>query len=300
MQREKATHHIATLCRVLDVSLSGYYAWRDRPPSARVQADEALLEQIGEIHAYSRQTYGAPRIHAELRARGVRCGRKRVARLMLQAGLTGAQRRHYHGTTRQHREALAAPDLVQRDFTAAGPDQLWVADITYVPTGEGWLYLATVLDAWSRRIVGWAMGDTLRTELVVEALNMTVWNRRPAAGVIHHSDRGAQYTSVAFSRRCREAGVAPSTGSVGDAYDNALAEAFFASLKTELLMRSTFATRTAARLALFDYIEGFYNSHRRHSALGYLSPAEFERRWWQQVAVRQGRVREEMLSTAGG
>jgi len=300
VQQEKATHHITTLCRVFGVSLSGYYAWRDRPPSAWVQADEALLEQIGEIHAHSRQTYGAPRIHAELRARGVRCGRKRVARLMLQAGLTGAQRRHYHGTTRQDREALAAPDLVQRDFTASGPDQLWVADITYVPTGEGWLYLATVLDAWSRRIVGWAMGDTLRTELVVEALNMTVWNRRPADGVIHHSDRGAQYTSLAFSRRCREAGVVPSMGSVGDAYDNALAEAFFASLKTELLMRSTFATRAAARLALFDYIEGFYNSHRRHSALGYLSPAEFERRWWQQLEVRRGRVQEEMLSAAGG
>jgi len=144
------------------------------------------------------------------------------------------------------------------------------------------------------------MGDTLRSALVVDALNMAVWNRRPAAEVVHHSDRAVLYTSLAFSRRCREAGVAPSTGSVGDAYDNALAEAFFASLKTELLMRSTFATRAAARLALFDYIEGFYNSHRRHSALGYLSPAEFERRWWQQVAVRQGRVREEMLSTAGG
>jgi putative transposase len=199
---------------------------------------------------------------------------------MRQAGLAGAQRRRYRGTTRQNPEAVAAPDLVQRDFTAAAPDQLWVADLTYVATGEGWLYLATVLDAWSRRIVGWAMGDTLRTDLVVEALNMAVWNRRPAAGVVHHSDRGAQYTSLTFSRRCQEAGVAPSMGSVGDAYDNALAEAFFATLEVELLMRHTFATRKAARLALFDYIEGFYNSHRRHSTLGYLAPAEFERRWW--------------------
>jgi putative transposase len=229
----------------------------------------------------------------------MRCARKRVARLMRQAGLAGAQRRRYRGTTRQDRAAIAAPDLVQRDFTAFGPDQLWVADITYVPTGEGWLYLATVLDAWSRRIVGWAMGDTLRTELVVDALDMAVWNRRPA-GVVHHSDRGAQYTSVTFSRRCAEASVVPSMGSIGDAYDNALAEAFFATLETELLMRQTFATRKAARLALFDYIEAFYNSHRRHSALGYLSPAEFERQRGQRLEVHQERVREEMLSAAAG
>jgi len=300
MQQERAAHHIATLGRVLDVSLSGFYAWCDRPPSARAQADQRLLARIHTIHEESRGTYGAPRIHAELRAQGIRCGRKRVARLMREAALVGAQRRRYRGTTRQEREASVAPDLVKGDFTASAPDQLWVADITYVPTAEGWLYLATVLDAWSRRIVGWAMADTLRTELVVDALNMAVWNRRPAVGVVHHSDRGAQYTSVAFSRRCRDAGVAPSMGSVGDAYDNALVEAFFASLKTELLTRHTFATRKAARLALFDYIEGFYNSRRRHSALGYLSPAEFERRWWQQPEIVRGGVREESLSAAGG
>jgi len=290
---------IAALCRVLGVSPSGYYAWSERPPSARAQADDILLEQIRAIHARSRGTYGARRIRVELRAQGMRCARKRVARLMRQAGLAGAQRRRYRGTTRQDRTAIAAPDLVQRDFTAFGPDQLWVADITYVPTGEGWLYLATVLDAWSRRIVGWAMGDTLRTELVVDALDMAVWNRRPA-GVVHHSDRGAQYTSVTFSRRCAEASVVPSMGSIGDAYDNALAEAFFATLETELLMRQTFATRKAARLALFDYIEAFYNSHRRHSALGYLSPAEFERQRGQRLEVHQERVREEMLSAAAG
>ena len=290
---------IAALCRVLGVSPSGYYAWSERPPSARAQADDILLEQIRAIHARSRGTYGARRIRVELRAQGMRCARKRVARLMRQAGLAGAQRRRYRGTTRQDRTAIAAPDLVQRDFTAFGPDQLWVGDITYVPTGEGWLYLATVLDAWSRRIVGWAMGDTLRTELVVDALDMAVWNRRPA-GVVHHSDRGAQYTSVTFSRRCAEASVVPSMGSIGDAYDNALAEAFFATLETELLMRQTFATRKAARLALFDYIEAFYNSHRRHSALGYLSPAEFERQRGQRLEVHQERVREEMLSAAAG
>jgi putative transposase len=300
MQQEKATHHIATLCRVLGVSPSGYYAWCDRPLSARAQADQVLLVQIRAIYERSRGIYGAPRIHAELQAQGVRCGRKRVARLMRDADLAGAQRRRYWGTTRQDRRAVAAPDLVQRDFTASGPDQLWVADMTYVATGEGWLYLATVLDAWSRRIVGWAMGDTLRTDLVVDALNMAVWNRRPAAGVVHHSDRGAQYTSLAFSRRCREAGIAPSMGSIGDAYDNALAEAFFATLETELLMRHTFTTRKAARLALFDFIEGFYNSHRRHSALEYLSPAEFERREWQHHEVVRGHVQKETVSEAAG
>ena len=220
---------IAALCRVLGVSPSGYYAWSERPSSARAQADEILLGQIRAIHARSRGTYGARRIRVELRAQGMRCARKRVARLMRQAGLAGAQRRRYRGTTRQDRTAIAAPDLVQRDFTAFGPDQLWVADITYVPTGEGWLYLATVLDAWSRRIVGWAMGDTLRTELVVDALDMAVWNRRPA-GVVHHSDRGAQYTSVTFSRRCAEASVVPSMGSIGDAYDKEWA-AYYTSFR---------------------------------------------------------------------
>jgi transposase InsO family protein len=300
VRQEKAMFPIATQCRVLGVSPSGYYAWIERPPSARAQADAVLLEQIRAIHAWSRGTYGARRIRIELREQGIRCARKRVVRLMREAGLSGAQRRRYRGTTRQAREALAAPDLVKRDFTASRANQLWVADVTYVRTGEGWLYLATVLDAWSRRIVGWAMGETLRTQLVVEALNMAVWNRRPIAGVVHHSDRGAQYTSVTFSRRCEEAGVLPSMGSVGDAYDNALAEAFFATLEIELLMQHTFATRKAARLALFDFIEGFYNSHRRHSALGYLSPAEFERRQWQRPEVVRGRVREQMLSEAGG
>ncbi len=300
MLQEKAAHHVATLGRVLGVSPSGYYAWCARSPSARAQTDQVLLAQIRVSHEQSRGTYGAPRIHAELQAQSIRCGRKRIARLMRAADLVGAQRRRYRGTTRQDREAAAAPDLVKRDFTASAPDQLWVADVTYVPTGEGWLYLATVLEAWSRRIVGWAMADKLRTELVVEALNMAVGNRRPTVGVVHHSDRGAQYTSLAFSRRCKDAGVLPSMGSIGDAYDNALAEAFFASLETELLMRHTFATRKAARLALFDYIEAFYNPHRRHSALGYLSPAEFERRWWQRDEIVQGHDREEMVSEAGG
>jgi len=300
VEQERANHRIATLCRVLGVSPSGYYAWCKRSRSAQAQADERLLSQIQDIHQRSRGTYGTPRVHAELRARGIRCGRKRVARLMGRAGLAGAHRRRYRTTTRQDPRAAAAPDLVKRDFTASGPDQLWVADMTYVTTGEGWLYLATVLDAWSRRVVGWAMGDRLGTELVVDALNMAVWNRRPAMGLVHHSDRGAQYASLAFTKRCRDAGIATSMGSVGDAYDNALAEAFFATLETELLMRHSFATRKAARLALFDFIEAFYNLHRRHSALGYLSPAEFEGREWQRVEVGDEREQLQELSAAGG
>jgi putative transposase len=300
VEQEKANHHVATLCRVLGVSPSGYYAWCKRSQSARAQADERLLSQIQTIHQRSRSTYGAPRVHAELRARGIRCGRKRVARLMERAGLEGVHRRRFRNTTRPDPRAAVAPDLVKRDFTASRPDQLWVADMTYVTTGEGWLYLATVLDAWSRRVVGWAMGDRLCTELVVDALNMAVWNRRPAMGLVHHSDHGAQYTSLAFTKRCRDAGIATSMGSVGDAYDNALAEAFFATLETELLMRHSFATRKAARLALFDFIEAFYNSHRRHSALGYLSPAEFERRGWQRIESGGEHDQPQELSAAGG
>lgn len=285
MAQEKAAHDVATMCRVLDVSPSGYYAWRTRPPCARTQADQALLDRIRVIHTQSRQTYGAPRIHAELRDTGVHCGRKRVARLMRQAGVAGAHRRRRLRTTVRDQQAVPAPDLVARAFHADHPDRLWIADITYVRTWSGWLYVAVVLDAFSRRVVGWAMTEDLRTELVLDALNMALWNRRPSAGVVHHSDRGCQYTSLAFGRRCREAGIVPSMGRRGDAYDNAMAEAFFATLETELLMRRSFPHRGAARTAIFDYIEGFYNPRRRHSTLGYLSPAEYERRWWQQVSV---------------
>jgi putative transposase len=265
------------MCRVLEVSESGYYAWRVRPPSARARRDGELLERILAIHAQSRGSYGAPRVQAELRAQGIRVSRKRVARLMGQAGLRGVSRRRFVVTTVRDERAAPAPDLVQRDFTAARPNQLWVADITYIPTWAGFLYLAVVLDAWSRRVVGWAMETHLRTELVLEALEMAVRQRQPH-GVIHHSDQGCQYTSVAFGKRCREAGVRPSMGSVGDAYDNALCESFFATLECELLDRRRFAAQAEARIAVFDYIEGFYNPRRRHSALGYLSPIDYERR----------------------
>lgn len=276
MRANQEGHRVATVCRMLDVSPSGYYAWRVRPPSARARRDGELLERIVAIHAESRGTYGAPRVQAELRAQGVRISRKRVARLMRQAGLRGVSRRRFVVTTVRDKTREPAPDLVQRDFEAAGPNQLWVADITYIPTWTGYLYLAVVLDAWSRRVVGWAMATHLRTELVLEALGMAVRQRQPQ-GVIHHSDQGCQYTSIAFGRRCREAGVRPSMGSVGDAYDNAMCESFFATLECELLDRRSFATQAEARMAVFDFVEGFYNSRRRHSALGYLSPLEFER-----------------------
>jgi len=273
----QAVHRVAPICRALGVSPSGYYAWRKRPLSARARADVELSAQIAAIHRESRGTYGAPRVHAELAAHGVRVGRKRVARLMRRAGVHGVSRRKQFRTTRRDPTARPAPDLVRRQFEAPAPNRLWVADITYIATGAGFLFLAVVLDVWSRRVVGWAMAAHLRTELVLDALDMALGRRRPQ-GVIHHSDQGCQYTSIAFGLRCREAGVQPSVGSVGDAYDNALCESFFATLECELLERHRFATQAAARLAVFDYIEGWYNPRRRHSALGYLSPVAYERR----------------------
>jgi len=262
---------------MLEVSASGYYAWRSRAPSKRARADTALAAEIEAIHARSRATYGVPRVHAELRAQGTRVGRKRVARLMRRAGLEGASRRKRAWTTKRARDARPAPDLVARDFSAEGPDRLWVADITYIPTWAGFLYLAVVVDAWSRRIVGWAMASHLRTELVLDALNMALWQRRPQE-VIHHSDQGCQYTSIAFGLRCKEAGVRPSMGSVADCYDNAMCESFFATLECELLDRKRFRTQAEARMAVFDFIEGWYNPHRRHSSLDYASPIEYERK----------------------
>jgi len=271
----QAFHGVAPVCRTLGVSPSGYYAWRKRPLSPRARADVELTAQIQVLHRESRGTYGAPRIHADLAAHGIRVGRKRVARLMRNAGLQGVSRRKPFRTTVRDETARPAPDLVDRQFEAAGPDRLWVADITYVPTWAGFLYLAVVLDAWSRRVIGWAMASHLRTELVLAALDMAVAQRRPT-DVIHHSDQGCQYTSLAFGRRCREAGVRPSMGSVGDAYDNALCESFFATLECELLDRHRFPTQADARLAVFDFIEGWYNPRRRHSALDYLSPMFYE------------------------
>ena len=238
MSDHQADYPIASMCRLLGVSSSGYYAWMKRRPSQRAETDATLIGEIRAAHAASCGTYGAPRIHAELTAKGMHVGRKRVARLMSQTGLAGVSRRKFIVTTVKS-NSRQAPDLVERDFTASVPNRLWVADITYVPTWAGFLYLAVVLDAFSRRIVGWSMATTLATRLVLDALNMALMTRRPR-GVIHHSDQGSQYTSIEFGHRCREAGVRPSMGSIGDAYDNAMCECFFAILECELLDRCRF------------------------------------------------------------
>ena len=273
---ERAYLPVALLCRMLEVSRSGYYAWRSRPPSERSREDAILTAKIREIHRRSRETYGSPRVHAELKALGSRCSRKRVARLMREAGIQGYLRGRRRGTTRRSKNVAPAQDLVKRNFTATRTDRVWVADITYVATGEGFLYLAFILDVYSRRIVGWAMESHLRTELVVDALQMAVWRRKPAPGLVHHSDQGVQYTALSFSGRLREVGITPSMGRTGTALGNAMAESFVSTLKGELVRHLEFPTRQAARTAIFDYLETFYNTRRLHSALGYRSPVDFE------------------------
>lgn len=275
VSEHEGTYPVTTICRVLGVSRSGYYDWRGRPPAARTLDDAYLTQTIKELHEESRQIYGAPRIHADLVELDIHVGRKRIARLMREAGIQGVSRRKGYRTTVRSTES-GAEDRVERDFQAEGPNELWVADITYIPTWSGPLYLAVVIDVWSRMVVGWSMANHMRTELVLDALNMAITRRQPRGGLIHHSDHGSQYTSLAFGSRCEALGIALSMGSVGDRYDNALAESFFASLECELIDRSTFRDRTRARLAVFDYIESFYNPVRRHSVLGQMSPLNFE------------------------
>ncbi|MBS0579089.1 MAG: IS3 family transposase [Proteobacteria bacterium] len=273
----QATHPVGMMCRLLQISRSGYYAWLDRPMCARRREDLALTGKIAAIHRFSRETYGSPMIHAELaEAHGIRIGRKRVARLMRAAGLCGATLRKFVVTTMRPEQAPQVPDLVQRRFYAERPNRLWVADATYIPTWSGFLYLAIVLDVFSRKIVGWAMETHLRTELMLAAIDMAITMRRPKE-VIHHSDQGCQYTSYAFGKRCQEAGIMPSMGTVGDAYDNAMAESFFATLEREVLNRRRFHSQAEAKMAIFDWLEGWYNPHRRHSALGRRSPVNYER-----------------------
>jgi putative transposase len=278
IEAEKAQHPVSLLCSVLDVSRAGYYAWRQRGPSRRALGDAELSSLIGRVFVESLETYGAPRVHAELReAHGIRVGRKRVARLMRLLELEGVSRRGKRRcTTIPDPAAAPAPDLVGRRFTAARPNQLWLADITYLPTREGWLFLAVVLDAYSRRIVGWSMHDDLKAELVVDALEMAVTRRKPPAGVVHHSDRGSQYTSLAFGATLRDSGLVASMGRRGDAYDNAACESVISTIKNELIKRRSWASRDQARLAVFSYIETFYNPRRRHSALSYQSPIDYE------------------------
>lgn len=289
--RERAAHKVRRMCRLLGDSASGYYASRRRPVCARHQEDARLRELIVAIHARSRGTYGVPRIRAELHFdHGISCSRKRVWRLMRQLHINGAHRRRRVRTTVRSPEAAPAPDLLNRRFTAARPEEVWLADITYIWSREGFLYLAAVVDVFTRQVVGWAMANNLQTQLVLDALDMALWRRHPSAPLIHHSDQGTQYTSLAYGRRVRQAAIAPSMGSRGDAYDNALAESFFATLETELLDRELFLTRTAARMAAFDFIKAWYNPWRHHSSLGHVSPAEFERQW------RAARQTEEVIA----
>lgn len=282
---EKAHHPVSLLCRVLRVSRSGYYAWAERPPSTRAVEDERLLKRIKRIHQENHGTYGAPRIHAELQDEHESAGRSRVARLMRQHGLVGVHRRKHRKKPSRHPERPVYEDLLERDFTATAPNRLWLADITQHPTDEGWLYLAVVMDAYARKLVGWSFAEHLGAELVVDAVTMATTNRRPEAGLVHHSDHGSQYTSLAFGRHLERAGIVGSMGRVGDALDNAMMESFFATLQTELLDRYSWRTTAQLRSAIFEFVEVFYNRRRRHSSLGYLSPEAFERRYALQQAA---------------
>ena len=275
---EKAAFPVRLLCRMLQVSRAGFYAWQARPPAPRAREDERLGLEIAAIHVDSRHRYGSPRIHAELADRGCRTSRKRVARLMRVRGLVARRRRRFRVTTQSRHPFPIAPNVLARQFERARPDQAWVTDITYIPTGEGWLYLAVILDLCSRVAVGWAMSDRITDDFTLDALGMALARRRPPPGLLHHSDRGSQYASGDYQKVLAENGIVCSMSRKGNCWDNAVAESFFATLKVELVHDATWATRALARTELFDYLELFYNGPRRHSALGYLSPRAFERR----------------------
>lgn len=287
IDEERSHHAVSLLCSVLNVTRQGYWAWKRRSRSQRRQEDERLKPLVLAAWEESDRTYGAPRVHAELRlGAGVRVGKKRVARLMREQGIHGVSRRRSRvRTTVADPKAAPAPDLVRRDFTATRPDQTWVADITYVPTYEGWLFLAAVMDLYSRKIVGWSMRDDLEAPLVVDAISMAITRRQPPAGLVHHSDRGSQYASIAMGRTLRDSMIMASMGSKGDPWDNASAESCISTIKNELVKRRTFQTRDQARLALFRYIESFYNPLRRHSSLEMLSPDDYEARYWEDNAA---------------
>jgi putative transposase len=274
---KRAEHSVKTMCRVLGVSRSGFHAWTNRPPSARALEDARLSTRIAELFKLRREVYGSPRIWADLVLDdGERIGRKRVERLMRQAGLSAVMEKKWRSTTVRVPGVRVADDLLDRQFAAQAPNRCWVADITYLRTWEGWLYLVAVQDLYSRRIVGWSMADHMRSEIVVDALGMALAHRRPAPGLIWHSDQGSQFVSLAFGQQARAAGIAQSMGSRGDCWDNAVAESFFATLKKELIHRRTWPSKAELRTEVFDYIEVFYNRQRRHKTLGQVSPADFE------------------------
>ena len=277
MEEHREMFPVVRLCEVLKVSPSGYYAWRKRPMSATERANRQLVERIRAVHSESLETYGSPRVYQELKAQGVACSENRVARLMRLYSIRGRQTRRYRTTTKRNRAHRVAPNLMRRDFTAEGPNLKWAVDITYIWTAEGWLYLAVVLDLYSRRIVGWAMSDRMTGDLTLAALRMALNQRQPAEGLMQHSDQGSQYTSAAYQAVLSAHGILVSMNGVGSWYDNAPVESFIGTLKTEWVHHQTYLTREQARTDVFHYIEGFYNPRRRHSALGYLSPEEFER-----------------------
>lgn len=276
--KQAGNYEVRMMCEVLQVSRSGYYSWLGRPASARAKSDQALLVHIQEIFQQSRCTYGYPRVYKELVAQGINCGRDRVARLMRQAGLRAVHKRKYRVTTQSDHKRPVAPNLLGQDFNTETANQKWLTDITFVPTDEGWLFLAPVLDLYSRMVVGWAMEAYLDRRLTLKALQMALAGRRPPAGFLHHSDRGGQYASEEYQALLDAHGALVSMSRKGNAYDNAPMESFFATLKAELVHRRHYRTRAEARADIFEYIETFYNRRRRHSALGYLSPLEFERR----------------------
>ena len=274
---EKARFPVAMMCRVLEVSRAGFYAWRTRPEAIRVRDDQRLAVEIASIHAESHRRYGSPRVHAELRGRGKNTGRKRVARLMRKQGLRARCKRRFRTTTDSAHEFPVARNVVKRQFEVEAPNTTWVTDITYIWTQEGWLYLAVILDLFSRRVVGWSMSERITRKLAIDALSMALLHRQPPRGLIHHSDRGSQYASGDYRRALATNGIVCSMSRRGDCWDNAVAESFFSTIKLELVYENDWATRTEARAAIFEYLEVFYNGERRHSSLGYLSPVAFER-----------------------
>jgi len=282
---EKAEHAVRMLCRVLGVSHSGFYAWQRRGPSSRAQQDERLKAHIRATHKASRGTYGSPRVHAELRRQDITTSRKRVARLMREEGICALPRKRFRRTTDSNHDLAVAPNVLDRSFTVDEPNRVWVTDLSYVWTWEGWVYLAVVLDLFSRRVVGWAVADHMRTELCLEALSMALRRRQPDGGLLHHSDRGSQYASGDYQVELNRRGIVCSMSRRGDCYDNAVAESFFGTLKAELVDRQPWATRSQVCNAIAEYIEVFYNVRRLHSALGYVSPAEFELKYTQQTTL---------------